>query len=334
MTDTTLKKFTKGENMKNIKWGIIGLGGIANKFAQAITKMENTKLIAVASRTKEKSEIFGTNYEVAKEKCYGSYEEIVKDPDVDAIYIALPNSLHKELSLLCLKNKKAVLCEKPVTMNEKEVIEVINCAKENNVFFMEAMKTRFLPVHKEVKRIIDNNELGEVRLIQADFGFFSEFDEANRLFHKELGGGALLDVGVYPISYGMWILGNKPEKVLSSYNIGLTGVDENVSAIIKYKSGQEIHIYGAINLNTAREATIVGTKGIIKIPRFSSGDKLKIFINNEEKTFEFPFSINGFEYQIEEVNKSIRNNEIQSKIMSFEDSIAVMRVLDIIKNQA
>lgn len=317
--------------MKTINWGIIGLGNIANKFAQAITKMNDTQLVAVASRTKEKSEKFGNSYGVSKEKSYGSYEEILMDKEIHAIYIAVPNSMHKELSLLCLKNKKAVLCEKPVTMNEKEIVEVVNCAKENNVFFMEAMKTRFLPVHREVKRIIENNELGEIRLIQADFGFYSEFDEKNRLFQKDLGGGALLDVGVYPVSYGMWLMGNNPEKVLSSYNIGQGGVDENVSAIISYDKGREFHIYGAINLNTAREATIVGTKGILKIPRFSSGEELKIIINNEEKIIKFPFHINGFEYQIEEVNSSLRNNEIESKIMSFDDSISVMRILDRIR---
>lgn len=319
--------------MKSIKWGIIGLGNIANKFAQAVVKMENTELLAVASRTKEKSETFGSNYGVSPEKCYGSYEELAKDNEIDAIYIALPNSLHKELSILCLNNKKAVLCEKPVTMNEQELIEVITCAKKNNVFFMEAMKTRFLPVHKEVKRIIDNGELGEIRLIQADFGFFSKFNEENRLFHKDLGGGALLDVGVYPISYGMWILGNYPKKVLSSCNIGITGVDENVSAIISYDKGKELHIYGAINLNTGREATIIGTKGILKIPRFSSGEKLRVTIDNKETLFDFPFDINGFEYQIEEVNSSLRQGKIESKIMSFEDSKEVMKILDIIREQ-
>ena len=318
--------------MKTINWGIIGLGNIANKFAQAITKMNDTQLVAVASRTKEKSEKFGNIYGVSKEKSYGSYEEILMDKEIHAIYIAVPNSMHKELSLLCLKHKKAVLCEKPVTMNEREIIELVQCAKDNNVFFMEAMKTRFLPVHKEVKRIIENNELGEIRLIQADFGFYSEFDEKNRLFHKELGGGALLDVGVYPISYGMWLMGNHPQKILSSYNIGQSGVDENVSAIISYDRGRELHIYGAINLNTAREATIVGTKGILKIPRFSSGEELKLIINNEEKIIKFPFHINGFEYQIEEVNSSLRNNEIESKIKSFEDSISVMRILDRIRD--
>lgn len=318
--------------MKKIKWGIIGLGNIANKFAQAVTKMQNTELVAVASRTKEKSENFGNNYGVKKEKCYGTYEEIVKDNDVDVIYIAVPHSMHKELSILCLENKKGVLCEKPVTLNEEEAVEVINCARENQTFFMEAMKTRFLPVHKEVKKIIENGEIGEIRLIQADFGFCTEFDENNRLFNPKLGGGALLDVGVYPVSYGAWLMGGEPLEIKSNVFLGKTGVDENVSATMLYENGKEVHIYGAININTVREVNIIGTKGTLRIPRFSSGEKLIININGQEEIREFPFAINGFEYQIEEVNELIRNGELESKIMSWNDSITVMRILDKIKN--
>ena len=317
--------------MKKIKWGIIGLGNIANKFAQAVTKMQNTELIAVASRTKEKSEHFGNNYGVVKEKCYGTYEEIVRDNDVDVIYIAVPHSMHKEISILCLENKKAVLCEKPVTLNEEEVVEVINCAKENKTFFMEAMKTRFLPVHKEVRRIIKNGEIGEIKLIQADFGFFTEFNEENRLFNPKLGGGALLDVGVYPISYGAWLMEEEPSSIKSNIFVGKTGVDENVSTIISYKNGREVHVYAAINLNTVREANIIGTKGILRIPRFSSGEKLIINIDGREEIKEFPFDINGFEYQIEEVNELIRKGKLESLTMSWSDSRRVMKILDKIK---
>lgn len=324
-------KINFGGKMKKIKWGIIGLGNIANKFAQAVTKMQNTELVAVASRTKEKSEYFGNNYGVAKEKCYGSYEEIVKDIDVDVIYIAVPHSMHKELSILCLENKKAVLCEKPVTLNEEEAVEVINCAKKNKTFFMEAMKTRFLPVHKEVKKMIENGEIGELRLIQADFGFYTEFDEKNRLFDPELGGGALLDVGVYPISYGAWLMDENIIDIKSNIFLGKTGVDENVSAIISYEMGKEVHIYGAINLNTVREANIIGTKGTLRVPRFSSGEKLIININGKEEIKDFPFEINGFEYQIEEVNEAIRIGKLESKIMSWNDSVTVMKLIDKIK---
>jgi predicted dehydrogenase len=239
--------------------------------------------------------------------------------------------MHKELSILCLKNKKAVLCEKPVTLNEEEAVEVINCAKENETFFMEAMKTRFLPVHKEVKRMVEDGEIGEVRLIQADFGFYTEFDEKNRLFDPKLGGGALLDVGVYPISYGTWLMGGEPVDVKSNIFIGKTGVDENVSAIISYENGREVNTYGAINLNTVREANIVGTKGTLRVPRFSSGEKLIINMNGKEEVKEFPFAINGFEYQIEEVNTALRNGKLESEIMSWNESITVMRTLDKIK---
>lgn len=317
--------------MKKIKWGIIGLGNIANKFAQAVTKMEDCQLLAVASRTKEKAEEFGHKYGVTGEKCYGTYEELVKDEEVEVIYIALPHSMHKEISMLCLKNKKAVLCEKPVTLNEAEVLEVIQCAKENRTFFMEAMKTRFLPVHTKVKELIEQGTIGEVRLLQADFGFYETFDPENRLFNPELGGGALLDVGIYPISYSAFLLGNSPLSIKSSVYIGKTGVDENITVNLSYENGVEAQLYGAINLNTKREANIIGTKGIICVPRFSSGDRLILKVEGKEEIYDFPFEINGFEYQIREVNNCLKDGKLESGIMSWKDSIEVMKILDKVK---
>ena len=148
--------------MRKIKWGIIGLGNIANKFAQTVKAMDSVELEAVASRNKEKSEAFGKVYDVASEKCYSSYEELVKDESIEAVYIAVPHVFHKKISILCLKNGKAVLCEKPVTMNGNEIREVINVAEENKMFFMEAMKTRFLPINQKIKYWINEGRIGEV----------------------------------------------------------------------------------------------------------------------------------------------------------------------------
>lgn len=318
--------------MKEINWGIIGVGNIANKFAQTITKINGCKLVAVASRRKEKSEKFGIEYNLNKEKCYSSYEALIKDDEIDVIYIALPNSFHKEISIICLKNKKAVLCEKPVTVNEKEITEVINCAKENNTFFMEAMKTRFLPVHKKVKELVETGKIGEVRLLQVDFGFFIKFDPESRLFDPKLGGGALLDVGIYCVSYSSYLFGNKPESVKSSKFIGKSGVDENVSINLSYKNGVEAQLYGAINLNTKREANIIGTKGKICIPRFSSGEKLILNVGDKDEIIYMPFNITGFEYQIEEVNNCLRLNKVESDIMSWNDSVEIMKIIDIIND--
>lgn len=314
--------------MKNIKWGIIGLGNIANKFAQAITKMTNCELSGVSSRSKEKSIEFGKNYGVSIEKCYGTYEELIKDKEIDTIYIAVPHTLHKDLSILCLQNKKAVLCEKPVTINKLELEEVIMTAKENNTFFMEAMKTRFLPVHIKVLELIKNGEIGEVKLLQGDFGFSAPFDENSRLFDKNLGGGSLLDVGIYCLSYAAYIFGNEVKNVRAHGNIRKTGVDEDVSMTLTYDSGAIAQLYSSISLNSKRDANIVGTKGIITVPRFSNGEKLILTKGNIVEEMNFPFEINGFEYEIEEVNKCLRSNKLESEIMSWEDSLKVMEMLD------
>lgn len=318
--------------LKEIKWGIIGLGNIAGKFAKTISKMTGCKLSAVASRNKEKALGFGKKYNIDENKCYSSYKEIMEDDDIEVIYIAVPHPFHKEISLMCLNNKKAVLCEKPVTMNEAEITEVVECAKKNKTFFMEAMKTRFLPVHRKAKEIIESGQIGEVRLLQADFGVKADFDPANRLFNKKLGGGALLDVGSYCISYSAYLFGNNPLSVTSNKFNGKSDVDENVSITLNYENGITAQLYGSINLPTRREANIIGTKGRICIPRFSSGDKLILTINGKEEIMDFPFEITGFEYQIEEVNQCLRSQKLESNIMSWQDSIAAMKIIDKVNN--
>lgn len=318
--------------MRKIKWGIIGLGNIANKFAQTLKAMNSVELYAVASRSKEKSEAFGKLYDVPSEKCYGTYEEFIKDESIEAVYIAVPHVFHKELSILCLENGKAVLCEKPVTMNENEIKEVIKVAKENKMFFMEAMKTRFLPINQKIKYWIDEGRIGDVRLLQADFGFSVPFDPTNRLFNKNLGGGALLDVGIYNVSYSAFIFGNHPKSISSNLYIGKSGVDECVSINLGYEEGKQAQLYGAINLNTVRDANIIGTKGRICVPRFSNADTAYIFTDGKEEKIHMPFDINGFEYQIREVVKCISEGKLQSEIMSWSDSIEIMKIMDCVRN--
>lgn len=318
---------------KNIRWGIIGLGNIANKFAQAITKMNNCELLAVSSRDKTKSIEFGKKYSISEEYCFDSYEKLYRNKDIDAIYIAVPNVFHKDLSILCLKNKKAVLCEKPIALNSFEAKEIIDTAKENNTFFMEAMKTRFLPVHRKVLEVVKNKEIGEIKLLQGDFGFQSIFDYENRLYNKALGGGSLLDVGIYCVSYASFILGNNISKVFARGDLAKTGVDECVTMNLSYKNGGEAQLYSSIVLNTKRDMVITGTKGYMVIPRFSNGEKLFLKTEEYEKNYDFSFDINGFEYEIEEVNESIRNSKVESEIMSWEDSLEVMKIIDIIKEK-
>lgn len=317
--------------MRKIKWGIIGLGNIANKFAQAIKAMDTVSLEGVASRDKGKSIAFGKVFDVPSEKCHGSYEDLVKDDNIDVIYIAVPNVFHKQLSILCLKNGKAVLCEKSVAMNGNEIREVINAAEENQLFFMEAMKTRFLPINQKMKFLIQDGRIGEVRFLQADFGFSAPFDPMHRLFNKCLGGGALLDVGIYNVSFSAFIFGNHPNIIQSNLYTGKSGVDESVSVNLGYEGGKQAQLYGAINLNTIREANIIGTNGRICISRYSNAETAYVIIDGKEEKIQMPFSINGFEYQISEVVKCINEKKLQSEIMSWKDSIEIMDIMDHIR---
>jgi predicted dehydrogenase len=318
--------------LKKITWGIIGLGKIANKFAQTLCAMNEVELKGVASRNKEKSVNFGNMYGLHADKCYGSYEELVKDEDIEVIYIAVPHVFHKELSVLCLKNRKAVLCEKPVTMNENEIKEVISVAKENKTFFMEAMKTRFLPVNQKIKQWINEGRIGDVRLVQADYGFKAKYDPENRLYNKVLGGGSLLDVGIYNISYSSYIFDTVPTNINSNMYIGKSGVDESASINLSYEDGKQALLYSAINLDTVRTANVIGTKGKISVPIFSNADTAYILSDGIEEKIHIPFDINGMEYQVREVVKCLNEGKIQSDIMSWKDSIEIMKIMDTIRN--
>jgi predicted dehydrogenase len=243
----------------------------------------------------------------------------------------VPHAFHKEISILSLKNGKAVLCEKPVTINENEIKEIICTAEEHKAFFMEAMKTRFLPINQKIKYCINEGRIGAVRLLQADFGFSAQFDPMNRLFNKDLGGGALLDVGIYNVSYSSFIFGNHPTNINSNIYIGKSGVDESVSVNLGYEGGKQAQLYSSINLDTIRAANIIGTKGRICVPKFSNADTAYILTDGKEEKMHLPFDINGFEYQIREVVKCINEEKVQSEIMSWNDSIEIMSIMDNIR---
>mgnify|MGYP000952611482 FL=1 len=182
---------------KTINWGIIGLGNIAHKFATDLLTIEDAKIYAVASRNQEKANEFASKYNATK--AYSSYEALAKDPHIDAVYIATPHTLHKENTILCLDHGIAVLCEKPFAMDSDELNEMIAKAKDKNVLLMEALWTYFLPHYRYVLKALEDRIYGDVIKLEADFGFYRAFDNSSRLFNKSLGGGSLLDIGIYPI---------------------------------------------------------------------------------------------------------------------------------------
>ncbi|EDN69648.1 oxidoreductase family [Beggiatoa sp. PS] len=248
--------------MKEINWGILGTGYIAQEFAQDLRRLPEAKLLAVGSRKLEVAQAFAHQFQIPR--AYQSYEELVTDKDVDIVYIATPNTAHKDNCILCLEAGKAVLCEKPFTLNAKDAHDVIELARDKKLFCMEAMWTRFIPLVQKVREMINDGVIGDIKMFTADFGLQMAFDENDRHFNLKLGGGALLDIGIYPISLAFYLLG-KPSNVVSQATLGKTQVDEQSSLIFQYANGQLATLYSSFLTNTPNEVIIMGSQGQLRI---------------------------------------------------------------------
>ena len=242
--------------------GIIGLGKIAGKFSADLKFVEGTELYAVASRSQQNADAFASEHNA--KKAYGSYLQLIQDVDVDVIYVATPHVHHAEISIACLKAGKAVLCEKPFAMNSAQVREMIASAVQNKVFLMEALWTRFFPSTQHVLELCASGQIGDIRMVQADFGFSAEYDITKRLFNKALGGGALLDIGIYPLYLSYLLLGN-PLQVAAQAHIGETGVDHSIAMLLKYAGDAQAILSSTLTATTQTEAWIYGSKGAIQM---------------------------------------------------------------------
>lgn len=317
---------------KKVSFGIIGAGRIAQKFARGISYVEDAELIAVASRSIDKAEEFGHMFDIKNR--YGSYEELVADEEVDVVYICTPNSLHKEHTILCLENKKAVICEKPFGVSQDEVEEMIQAAKDNGVFLMEAMWTRFFPIIKKVKELVEDGLIGQVKMIQGDFGFESDTGYEDIRFNKDLGGGSIFDVGIYPISLSSMIYQKQPTNVRVMANIGKTGVDEEAAMILGYDKGEMALLSSAITTETPRGVDIIGDKGYIQIPNAWYGEKAIIQIPNKEtQVIDLPMEGNGYNYEVEEVVRCLQNGQLESDIMPLKESLAIIATVEKIRQE-
>jgi dihydrodiol dehydrogenase / D-xylose 1-dehydrogenase (NADP) len=318
-----------------IRWGIIATGAIANKFAGQFSRVKEGELVGIGSRFLAKAKDFAGKYGI--KHFYGSYQELADDPEIDAIYIATPNHLHHENSLMCLESGKSVLCEKPFTLNKVQSEELITTARGKGLFLMEAMWMRFNPALVKVREYLSASVIGEIVSIQADFGFYSTFVPEARLFNLELGGGALLDVGVYPISLAVMVLG-KPLIIKSAATIGKSGVDEENAVVFQYKGGQLAILTSGFRANTSREAVIYGTKGSIKLhAQWHRALTLTLYINENskiipEETVTFPEESQGLNNQVDHVIDCIRKGVQESPIMSWKDTLTVMEIMDEIRS--
>jgi dihydrodiol dehydrogenase / D-xylose 1-dehydrogenase (NADP) len=318
--------------MRRYKWGILGPGTITHKFAADLKLLDEAELYAVGSRSLERAQSYADKYDIPK--AYGSYEELIDDSEIEIIYIATPHPFHKEWAIKSLEAGKAVLCEKPVTVNAQEAEEVMEAARKNNVFFMEAMWTRFLPVMIKVREWISSGAIGEVRMLKADFGFRIGANPEGRLLNPMLAGGALLDAGIYPVSFAYMIFGKNPVEVLSTAHIGETGVDEQGVSVFKYDKGELAVLESAVRTTTFHEASIFGTKGSIKIPMFWCAKSAVLNTDDGENiAYEDDRKSIGYGFEALEVMNCLDRGLKESPIMSLEESLDVMKTMDTIRGQ-
>lgn len=318
--------------MKQYAWGIIGPGRIAAKFAAALRLAGNTRLQAVASRDISRARTFAALH--GAEQTYERYEELAADPAIDAIYIATPHGFHAEHSMLCLEHGKAVLCEKPLALNAAEVRSMIAASRRHRAFLMEAMWTRFLPVIRETAALIDAGRIGRLKYLRADFGFLAAYQPDSRLYDLRLGGGSLLDIGIYPLFLCMYLMG-KPDRVLASGHLAASGADETCHALFSYRDGRSAVISSTLACQTSLTAEIDGTEGSIRIPTpWYKNDRLSWNRNGQpEQTVQLEPMVNGFEYQIREVTRCLEAGEIESPSMSHDFSLSMSETMDEIRRQ-
>ena len=315
----------------SVRWGILGLGKIARTFATDLARVSDAELVAVSSRDVSKAEVFAADFGAAK--AYGSYDDMLADPEVQVVYIATPHTLHLEHSLSAIRAGKHVLCEKPLGINALEVQELTIAAQEAGVFLMEALWSRFIPSLKEVARIIKEKELGDLAYLKADFAFPGlDRDPKGRLLNPELAGGSLLDIGIYPVFLAYWLLG-VPDSFLASAKFHETGVEKQIGMLLEYPNAMALLYSGLTSLSEMR-VELSCSKGNIYIqPRWHESDGFELSIGDEIQTVLLPTQGKGYTHEIEEVHGCMRRGKLESSDWSHADSLALHRLLDAIRER-
>jgi len=312
-------------------WGIIGLGKIANKFAADLQYSETAQLYGVASQDLNKAKKFSTKYNA--QKYYGSYQALANAPEIDIIYVATPHVFHFENTMMCLKQNKAVLCEKPMGMNAKEVRLMIEEASTRNLFLMEGLWTRFIPATEKLIELLAQNVIGQVTSLQADFGFKGDSNPENRIFNKNLGGGSLLDIGIYPIYLSLLVLGI-PTDITATAQLTETGVDRFCAMEFHYDNGAKANLESTIVADTPTEAFLHGTTGTLKLHRqFHHTEKITHTHNDEVTILDIKYKGNGYIHEIEKVNSCFLNRDIESSKLPLQMSLDLSVVMGTIKNK-
>lgn len=320
--------------MKKIRWGILGCGKIAKKFASDLRLVRDAELIAVASRDEQNAENFKLEY--GARMAYNNYEALVNDTEADVIYIATPHGLHYDHALLCISGGKAVLCEKAFALNLAQTGAMINLAKEKGVFLMEALWSKFIPSFQKMKEIIDAGQLGQVRNVLINFGFIPQAPIAQRIFDPLLGGGTLLDIGIYNVFYALSALG-RPDHIDVHITPAATGVDEQCAILFRYRNGAMAQLFSSYSSHLPTEAHISGTKGRLKLThRFFTPEAILEFYPermDSRQVIDVPPGEGwGYHYEIRHVNECLRNGLAESPVMTHADTLLLMETLDRIRH--
>jgi predicted dehydrogenase len=314
-----------------INWGIIGPGGIATRFAEAMAVVDGGEIVAVASRSLDRARAFADRFAVPSS--YDDVQSLVSDDRVDAVYVATPHSRHEADTLICIEAGKHVLCEKPFAINAAQAGRMAAAAGDKGVFLMEAIWSRFLPAYRALADVLAAGRIGEPLLVEADFGFRAPVRPEGRHFDRALGGGALLDLGIYPIQLCSFVLG-PPDRVTADGVIGTTGVDEQVVAVLHHPGGALGVGKAAIRVAMTCRARISGTDGAIELPAFMHcPDHIVVSAGGATETIDGSYEGDGLQFEIAAAQACIEEGRTESEVMPLDESISLARTLDLVRAQ-
>lgn len=316
-----------------IRWGVLGTGTIARQFAEDLAYSEYGTLQAAGSRSADKANTFARELKAAK--AHGSYEKLVHDPEVDIVYVATPHPWHMEHTLLALKSGKPVLCEKPVSMSAAQLRRMIRAAKDGRLFLMDGMWTRFFPAVRQMCKWLSEERIGEILAVEADFGVHFQVPPKHRIHNPELGGGALLDLGIYVVSFASLVYGKQPKKIASIVHFEKTGVDDQSTLVFEYENGATATLLCNSRIYIRPEGRIYGTKGRITVhENLYRPNRVTLEIEGKNpETMTFPHPGLGLQFEADHVAECLHKGRLQSDIMPLDESLAIMRTMDKIRRQ-
>lgn len=332
----------KSSQPRQIRWGILGTGRIANKFVSEFSRVPTAIAAGVASRQLSRAQEFAQKYNIPH--AYGSYEELLAQPQIEVVYIGLVNSQHYELCRRALLAGKAVLCEKPFTLNPFQAQELVALAREKHLFLMEGIWTRCFPVMTQIKKVLESGELGPVRMAQMDFGFMGNLDPQGRLMNPALGGGALNDVGIYPLTTAQYFLG-KITDFKAMATLSSTGVDTRILIVAQHESGAVSSLHASIDTATRKEAYLFTELATLHLPApFWKAPRATCTIHGGgvgscpdvqvvERHFESPYEGNGFEFEIAHVCECLRQGKEESPLMPLDETVQTAFLMEQIRKQ-